>query len=54
MERAFNHYMRSPNSWQKLVRKIMQLDFSWESSASQYEELYEKTVAKARATTNHV
>lgn len=49
MERAFNYYMKSPEIWQKLVQKIMRLDFSWESSAQQYEELYEKTVTRARA-----
>ncbi|URE31367.1 Starch synthase [Musa troglodytarum] len=49
MERAFQHYIRSPESWQQLVQKDMRLDFSWDSSASQYEELYERSVARARA-----
>ncbi|CAL9149441.1 unnamed protein product [Musa hybrid cultivar] len=49
MERAFQHYIRSPDSWQQLVQKDMRLDFSWDSSASQYEELYERSVARARA-----
>ncbi|XP_072966521.1 probable starch synthase 4, chloroplastic/amyloplastic isoform X1 [Typha angustifolia] len=50
MERAFNYYMRSPEIWQQLIQKDMRLDFSWDSSAAQYEELYEKSVARARAS----
>ncbi|XP_031388351.1 probable starch synthase 4, chloroplastic/amyloplastic isoform X3 [Punica granatum] len=48
-ERAFNHYNNSAETWQQLVQKVMNLDFSWDSSASQYEELYSKSVARARA-----
>ncbi|XP_054777197.1 probable starch synthase 4, chloroplastic/amyloplastic isoform X2 [Prosopis cineraria] len=49
LERAFNLYRNNPESWQKLVRKDMNIDFSWDSSAAQYEELYSKAVARARA-----
>ncbi|KAG8637411.1 probable starch synthase 4, chloroplastic/amyloplastic isoform X1 [Manihot esculenta] len=49
LERAFNHYRNDPESWQQLVQRDMDIDFSWESSASQYEELYSKSVARARA-----
>ncbi|GLU22729.1 hypothetical protein SLE2022_387800 [Rubroshorea leprosula] len=49
LERAFDHYHNNNESWQQLVRKDMNMDFSWESSASQYEELYAKSVARARA-----
>ncbi|XP_020577383.1 probable starch synthase 4, chloroplastic/amyloplastic isoform X2 [Phalaenopsis equestris] len=52
MERAFNYYRKSPENWQNLVQKIMRMDFSWESSAQQYEELYQKTVIRARAAAN--
>ncbi|XVF27367.1 hypothetical protein REPUB_Repub14bG0101400 [Reevesia pubescens] len=48
LERAFTLY-RKKESWQQLVQKDMNIDFSWDSSASQYEELYAKSVAKARA-----
>nr|XP_018678302.1 PREDICTED: probable starch synthase 4, chloroplastic/amyloplastic isoform X2 [Musa acuminata subsp. malaccensis] len=51
MERAFQYCIRSPESWQQLVQRDMRLDFSWNSSATQYEELYERSVARARATT---
>ncbi|KAK4764896.1 hypothetical protein SAY86_025986 [Trapa natans] len=49
LERAFNHYRSHPVSWQELVQKVMNLDFSWDSSASQYEELYSKSIARARS-----
>ncbi|KAK8976790.1 hypothetical protein V6N11_047560 [Hibiscus sabdariffa] len=52
MERAFNLYKSDNETWQQLVRKIMNIDFSWESSATQYEELYAKSVARARAVAN--
>ncbi|KAE8655593.1 putative starch synthase 4 [Hibiscus syriacus] len=48
MERAFSLY-KTDESWQQLVRKVMNIDFGWESSASQYEELYVQSVARARA-----
>ncbi|XXG90522.1 hypothetical protein AAC387_Pa12g2265 [Persea americana] len=49
LERAFNHYTKNTESWQQLVQRNMKIDFSWDSSAAQYEELYEKSVARARA-----
>lgn len=49
MERAFNCYMKRHEIWQELIQKDMRIDFSWESSAAQYEELYENAVARARA-----
>lgn len=49
LERAFSHYLNNPASWQQLVQKVMNVDFSWETSAAQYEELYSKSVARARA-----
>ncbi|KAA0052562.1 hypothetical protein IC582_017765 [Cucumis melo] len=49
LERAFSHYLNNPSSWQQLVQKVMDVDFSWETSAAQYEELYSKSVARARA-----
>ncbi|XP_027345236.1 probable starch synthase 4, chloroplastic/amyloplastic isoform X2 [Abrus precatorius] len=47
--RAFNLYRNNPESWKQLVQKDMNIDFSWESSAAQYEELYLKSVSRARA-----
>ncbi|KAK7260441.1 hypothetical protein RIF29_26485 [Crotalaria pallida] len=50
LERAFNLFKNNTESWQQLVRKDMNIDFSWDSSAAQYEELYSMSVARARAT----
>ncbi|PPR85010.1 hypothetical protein GOBAR_AA35698 [Gossypium barbadense] len=52
LDRAFNLYNNDSETWQQLVRKDMNIDFSWHSSASQYEELYAKSVARARAATS--
>ncbi|CAN1227439.1 Probable starch synthase 4, chloroplastic/amyloplastic [Linum grandiflorum] len=49
LERAFRHYRNDMDGWQELVRRIMKLDFSWGTSAAHYEELYSKSVARARA-----
>ncbi|XP_068664595.1 probable starch synthase 4, chloroplastic/amyloplastic isoform X2 [Aristolochia californica] len=49
LERAFDYYTNEPESWQQLVQKDMKIDFGWDSSAAQYEELYEKSVARASA-----
>lgn len=49
MERAFNYYTRKPEVWKQLVQKDMRIDFSWDSSASQYEDIYQRAAALARA-----
>ncbi|KAK1299258.1 hypothetical protein QJS10_CPB14g00527 [Acorus calamus] len=48
LERAFKHYKSGAENWQKLVQKVMKMDFGWESSAAQYEEVYQNAVARAR------
>ncbi|KAF3785625.1 putative starch synthase 4 [Nymphaea thermarum] len=50
LDRAFNYYKRSPEKWLQLVKRAMTIDFSWEPSAKQYEELYERSLARARAS----
>ncbi|XP_044460720.1 probable starch synthase 4, chloroplastic/amyloplastic [Mangifera indica] len=52
LERAFSHYRNNPESWHQLVCKVMNMDWSWETSALQYEELYAKSLARARAFAN--
>ncbi|WJX46752.1 putative starch synthase 4, chloroplastic/amyloplastic, variant 2 [Trifolium repens] len=47
--RAINLYQNDPESWKQLVQKDMSIDFSWDSSAAQYEELYLKSVTRGRA-----
>ncbi|KAL8032307.1 hypothetical protein ABFX02_13G087600 [Erythranthe guttata] len=49
LERAFHHYMHDADGWKQLVQKDMRIDFSWDTSSVLYEELYAKSVARARA-----
>jgi len=51
LERAFNYYHRKPEVWKQLVQKDMKIDFSWDTSASQYEDIYQRAAAQARAAT---
>ncbi|CAL0329582.1 unnamed protein product [Lupinus luteus] len=48
LDRAFNLYMNNPEIWQQLVRKDMNMDFSWDTSAAQYEDIYSMSVARAK------
>jgi len=41
IKRALSFY-HDKNVWKKLVKKVMEQDFSWDKSASKYEELYDK------------
>ncbi|KAF9666428.1 hypothetical protein SADUNF_Sadunf16G0228400 [Salix dunnii] len=52
LDRAFNYYRNNTEVWQQLVQKDMNMDFSWELSATQYEELYLKSVTRARVAAN--
>ncbi len=45
MKRALAVY-KDKKSWDSLVKKIMKLDFSWNSSAKKYISLYMKAIAK--------
>ncbi|BAT74114.1 hypothetical protein VIGAN_01171300 [Vigna angularis var. angularis] len=47
--RALNLFKNNPERWKQLVQKDMNIDFSWETSSAQYEELYLKSVARAKA-----
>uniref|UniRef100_A0A7N0T3V2 starch synthase n=1 Tax=Kalanchoe fedtschenkoi TaxID=63787 RepID=A0A7N0T3V2_KALFE len=49
LDRAFRLYNTDQERWQQLVQKVMSMDFSWDTSASQYEELYQKSVSRAKA-----
>ncbi|XP_024373446.1 uncharacterized protein [Physcomitrium patens] len=40
LDRALNYYIQRPEWWQDLVRKAMLVDFSWDSSADRYVDLY--------------
>jgi starch synthase len=45
LQKAINLYQEKDN-WLKLVKKAMELDFSWQTSAQQYFELYSKLAAE--------
>ncbi|KAL8143362.1 hypothetical protein V2J09_016394 [Rumex salicifolius] len=47
LDRALHHYKSNHSGWEKLVQKVMNMDFSWDVSASQYQELYSKSIARA-------
>ncbi|XP_075497317.1 putative starch synthase 4, chloroplastic/amyloplastic [Primulina tabacum] len=48
LERAFDHYKNDGDGWKQLVQNVMNMDFSWDSSASLYEELYMKSIRRAK------
>ncbi|KAJ4703805.1 Starch synthase, chloroplastic/amyloplastic [Melia azedarach] len=52
LDRAINHYIKNPESWHQLIQKDMNIDWSWETSATQYEDLYANSVSRARAAAN--
>lgn len=43
VQRAVNAYERK-EAWQKVVQRVMALDFSWQASAKKYESLYYKAL----------
>jgi len=45
IQRAVDSY-RNRESWQKVKRRIMSLDFSWEKSARAYDSLYNKALER--------
>lgn len=47
IRRALRLYQDKPR-WQQLIKTCMQYDFSWDSSARQYIELYQLAIAKKR------
>ncbi|XP_024531361.1 probable starch synthase 4, chloroplastic/amyloplastic isoform X1 [Selaginella moellendorffii] len=49
LDRAIKYYLEKPGWWQQLVKKTMRLDFSWDSSADQYIELYRQAINRARS-----
>jgi len=45
IEHALDLYSNDPENWKQRQIKAMSLDFSWEKSANQYVELYEKAAS---------
>ena len=46
ISRAISVYNNKPDEWRTLVKRAMELDFSWDSSANKYVELYKKALDK--------
>jgi len=44
VSRAVNFYYSNRKEWANIVRKIMQLDFSWSASANKYLNLYRELI----------
>jgi glycosyltransferase involved in cell wall biosynthesis len=47
--RACDVYLHDPTTWQRLVETGMKQDWSWDSSARQYIQLYQQTIERMRA-----
>jgi len=47
---AVDTYRRKPDAWRRMQKRAMEIDFSWERSARQYVEVYEKALAKGATT----
>ena len=48
LDRALYYYNSNEEGWIQLAQKVMNLDYSWDQSASQYEEIYEKSRVVSR------
>jgi len=45
LKRAINIYKKEPKTWLKIISSGMTSDFSWQSSAKKYIELYRKVIS---------
>ncbi len=43
---AYNVYSKQKKAWEKIVKRAMKMDFSWEASARKYEDLYDKLISQ--------
>ena len=50
IKRALSFY-NEKSIWQKLVRRVMEQDFSWQKSAQKYEELYNNIIVDKKMKT---
>lgn len=53
VNRGLHLYWQHPESWQELVKRIMQLDYSWNKAAAEYMEIFHRAVQK-RGQQHHV
>jgi starch synthase len=50
INRALQVYRNQPGEWHNLVQRGMNADFSWNASASQYEDMYREALQKKTST----
>jgi starch synthase len=46
VKRAVKLYKKEPEKWERLQRKIMNIDFSWKNAAKRWEEVYQYALDK--------
>jgi starch synthase len=44
IKRAISLYNNKPLIWRKLIKKVMELDYSWEKASRKYIEIYKKAI----------
>ena len=49
LEQAIGTYRDNPETWKQIVETGMSQDWSWDRSAKQYVELYQKTIDARRS-----
>lgn len=49
LEEALRFYTTQPQAWQQLIRNGMTRDYSWKTSAADYERLYDQVIKQPRA-----
>jgi len=52
LEQALRVYSKDARAWQRLVRNGMQRDFSWNHSAGEYEQLFQRTLRRRKAASS--
>lgn len=50
LKAALDLYHQQPGQWEKMVKKAMSQDFSWEKSAREYLDLYQRTLELKKRT----
>jgi starch synthase len=48
---AVDTYRNKPEIWRKMQKRAMQIDFSWDRSAQQYLDVYQKAIEQQRGST---
>lgn len=52
LERAFHHFRSDPATFQSMMRRAMQIDFSWKKPTEKYLKLYRNLISKPTMSTN--